>query len=146
MNQVPDRRKLRQEYVKQKAGAYFKGTLGAALLLPATLFCIAAGTATLMLVVLLVLHATPLIGISAVSAGVLTLLSGVLIRWCWQARHEFLRATELPFVPPVTPNTLPAEEVLVRGSEEPTVQSGLLLRAAQGVETPKEELLRIAEE
>ncbi len=52
-----------------------------------------------------------------------------------------------PYVPPVTPDTLPADEILVRGSEEPPVaQSEVLLRAAhRGKETPKEEWLRVAE-
>jgi hypothetical protein len=49
-----------------------------------------------------------------------------------------------PYVPPVTASTLPAEEILVRATEEPPVaQSEVLLRAAQGQETPKEELLRV---
>ena len=49
--------------------------------------------------------------------------------------------------PSATPNTLPADEILVRGSEEPPiVQSNVLLRAVKGAETPKEELLRVAEE
>ncbi len=38
-------------------------------------------------------------------------------------------------------------EILVRGAEAPPVaQSEVLLRAAQGLETPKEELLRVVEE
>jgi len=39
---------------------------------------------------------------------------------------------------------LPADEILVRGSQEPPiVQSEVLLRATQQQETPKEELLRV---
>lgn len=54
---------------------------------------------------------------------------------------------ELAYVPPVTTENLPAEEVLVRGSEEPPVaQREVLLRASTGVDTPKEQLLRIASE
>jgi hypothetical protein len=50
----------------------------------------------------------------------------------------------LTYVPPVTAETLPAEEILVRGSEEPPgVQSEVLLRGALGHETPQEELLRV---
>jgi hypothetical protein len=50
----------------------------------------------------------------------------------------------IPYVQPVTINTLPAEEVLVRGSEEPIQeQSTSLLRAAgERDEFPVEELLR----
>jgi hypothetical protein len=53
----------------------------------------------------------------------------------------------IPYVPPVTPDTLPADEILVRGSEEPVaVQSEVLLRSAQGQDTPKEELLKVVGE
>ena len=49
----------------------------------------------------------------------------------------------IPYVPPVTPNTLPAEEVLVRGSQEPTQeQSTVLLRAAGENTDRPEEMLR----
>ncbi len=51
----------------------------------------------------------------------------------------------IPYVPPVIADNLPAEIILVRGSEEPSVgQSDVLLRAAQQVqETAKEELSRV---
>jgi hypothetical protein len=52
---------------------------------------------------------------------------------------RFLRKTakSIPVVLPLTPDMLPAEEVLVRGSQEPSVlQSEILLRAATGFETP----------
>jgi hypothetical protein len=55
-------------------------------------------------------------------------------------------AAKLPYVPPVTPDILPAEEILVRAADVPPVaQSTILLRAAQGQETPKEELLRVSQ-
>jgi hypothetical protein len=56
-------------------------------------------------------------------------------------------AKSLPYIPPVTPDTLPPDEILVRGSEEPPVaQSEVLLRAAKATqEAAKEELLRIQE-
>ena len=48
------------------------------------------------------------------------------------------------YIPPVTPDTLPADEILVRGSAVPRVtQSEVLLRAAKESETPKEDLLRL---
>jgi hypothetical protein len=55
--------------------------------------------------------------------------------------------TSVPYVPPVKFDTLPAEEVLVRGAQEPTQeQSAVLLRAAEeSADTPAEQLLRAAE-
>ncbi len=61
-------------------------------------------------------------------------------------RRDFRAAKQIPYVPPVTPDTLPADEILVRGSKEPPIaQSAVLLRAAKEQETPKKELLRISE-
>jgi len=57
-------------------------------------------------------------------------------------------AEKLPFVPPVTADTLPAEEVLVRGSEEPAQeQSKILLRGTNGSGgTREQELLRSSQQ
>jgi hypothetical protein len=146
MNQLPDRKKLRQEYLKQKAGAYAKGTAGATLVIPATLLCCLLGGITVALMIVMLYTATPVNLIFVLLTATLTTISGALVRWCWRARHEFRRAADIPYVPPVNANALPADEVLVRSSEEPAVaQSEVLLRAAQrGQETAKEELLRVS--
>ena len=64
----------------------------------------------------------------------------------WTIRQHFTKkAASLPYVPPVREQiaTLPADEILLRGSEEPAAAPGELLRAAQGrTETGSEELLR----
>jgi len=54
---------------------------------------------------------------------------------------------QTPYVPPFKADSLPAEEVLVRGSEQPpAVLSEVLLRAATDIETPNRELLRVTTE
>ncbi|HZT43842.1 MAG TPA: hypothetical protein VFA07_16870 [Chthonomonadaceae bacterium] len=60
------------------------------------------------------------------------------------ARHEHREAKRLPYVPPVTADTLPQEEVLLRGSQQPAQEQGkLLLRgAADCQENARQELLR----
>ncbi len=65
-----------------------------------------------------------------------------------RATRKVVQKTREHYIPPVTADTLPADEILVRGSEEPpVVQSEVLLRAAQkGEETAKEELLRVSQE
>ena len=40
------------------------------------------------------------------------------------------KVAQLPYVAPVTPDTLPAEEVLVRGTQEPQAGRETLVRAA----------------
>jgi hypothetical protein len=146
MNQIPDRKKLRQEYLKRKASAYFKGTLGAALLVPSLLGFFFFAALTLVLYYVSQGRVTSPLFAAGVVTTTLTIISGVLVPWCWRARHEFRRASEIPFVPPVTADTLPADEILVRGSDEPVAQSDVFLRAAQqGQETAKDELLRVSQ-
>ena len=72
-----------------------------------------------------------------------------LISWLASTVADRGRAEQqVPYVPPVTPNTLPANEILVRGAEEPPVaRSKMLLRAAQGGhETATEELLWVVDD
>jgi|SRR5579871_2659238 len=125
MKQVPDRKKLRREYVKKKAAAY--GVGGPFLVI--------------MLTFLVAWFREPGLDVSQFAV--------LLFCFVWCAVN-FSRETikHVPYVPTVTPNTLRADEILVRGSEEPLVaQSEVLLRAAQQMqETPKEELLRVSRE
>lgn len=71
-----------------------------------------------------------------------------------QQRREYLTQKgkayikgALVYIPPVTPDTLPSEEVLVRGSEQPyQAQSEMLVRpATQEQESPAGQLLRVSE-
>ena len=75
----------------------------------------------------------------ALSAAVLTTLGAAVYR---KAHDE---AKVIPFVPPVAEQiaNLPADEVLLRGSDQPASVPGELLRAAQeGTEIGPDELLR----
>jgi hypothetical protein len=77
--------------------------------------------------------------------GLWVILYGQVV--IWSIRNDVEDARKLPVVAPFTLSTLPADEVLVRGSEAPTeVHSEMLLRAAEGSATPKEELLRVSQE
>jgi hypothetical protein len=101
-----------------------------------------------------------LLGVSAVggflliqeSLGTLLLFlvgSGYVGSKLWGLSGEAeAESNAMSYVPPVTPETLPAEEVLVRGSQEPTeVLSRMLLKAAgENAHVPKEQLLRAATE
>jgi len=81
-----------------------------------------------------------MICLGAVMLVVSALLIWPSVKVCKKGIAESRR---LPYVPPLNPDTLPAEEVLVRGAEEPPiVPSEVLLRATNERETPKEELLR----
>jgi hypothetical protein len=58
---------------------------------------------------------------------------------------EARREVRVPHVPPVPLNSLPIEEILIRGAAEPSATGETLLRAGvKGEETKAEELLRVA--
>jgi hypothetical protein len=141
MNQVPDRKRLRREYLRKKRDHYQD--------LVAATFATAAGIVlTLGFVVFtFALAASHMWGFAFLCSLIACGAAGATI-WgaCYIAAKTSV-LTRIPYVPPITADTLPADEVLVRGSEEPPIeQSEVLLRAAKGVETPKEELLRVIQE
>jgi hypothetical protein len=129
---MPDRKRLRQEYLRKKGKAY------------AMLVAWLIG-----LVAIVVMMYFSYLGMHHRSGwfAVLGILFYARIIWKgWRAVDRSHKEMRLAYIPPVTPDTLPVEEILVRGSEEPpVVTSAILLRAANGQETAKEELLRITD-
>lgn len=70
-----------------------------------------------------------------------SLVFGLLARFGWQAVKRGKQALKVPYVPPVTADTLPNEEILLRGSDASAQeQNQVLLRgtlngeAADGLE------------
>jgi hypothetical protein len=146
MKQVPDRKKLRREYIENKQSAYVQLFVGSMLLLPSAIIAIISAIITVIgcLSTILARQFSNFVNCLLIG-GVVTLFFG-LIAWMGSTIiAEGKRLKRIPYVPPVSLNILPAEEILVRASEKPPVtQSEVLLRAAQkGQETPKEELLRV---
>jgi hypothetical protein len=146
MNPVPDRKRLRRAYLRRKGAAYAR---------------IAVGLTTLMLMILtfsaVVNYVCYVIGGEPVRSY-LTYLHWVyiglpfmcaMILLVWRSVATMLKGVEsvmsLPHLRSVTPSTLPAEEILVRGATEPSARNETLLRAGvKGEETKVEELLRIS--
>jgi hypothetical protein len=138
--QITDQKRLRGEYLLTKAEAYASGVLCIVLFLATgaiALLCLYVAVRTF----LPFLHGDTL-GSVFVGAIVSETAAGFS---AWHLAKGIegakVRATTT-YVPPVTPDTLPLDEILVRGSEEPTIQSEVLLRAAKSEVTLKEELLR----
>jgi hypothetical protein len=145
---LQEREQQRQEYLDKKMEAASKITGGTILLI--ILFGFSFGCTVLAyLATTLPENPTyyeskyPLILIPAM---------GAIVSW-----YAFLRSVrfvekvtqenvDIPYVPPVTVDTLPTEEVLVRGAQEPTEeQSSVLLRPVEeSADTPAEQLLRAA--
>src|SRR5260370_33487923 len=114
---VPERQKKRREYLKKKAGAYV-------LIMLAVFVCLA-----------LIVGGMPACGkladlsmdssrgwfwgFSMTLAGiVVTIVIFLALYFGGQILTSSGEITKtIPYVPPITPNTLPAEEVLVRGSQ-----------------------------
>jgi hypothetical protein len=81
-------------------------------------------------------------------AYLLAIPAAFVLGGAFVARHCVKKATAIPYVPPVREQLawLPADEVLLRGSDEPAATADELLRAAaHATETPAEELLRATE-
>ncbi len=107
MSRIPDRKKQRQEYLKRKGEAYADAAISSAFLLFILAILVGLACAAYF-------EASPVVFyIVLLGAVVFGLAYGQLIIKRGKA------AKQLPYIPPVTPDTLPAEEVLVRGSEQP---------------------------
>ena len=139
MNQIQDRRRLRQEYLIKRMAAYGK--------------MVRSAFGTLIGIFVLAWMApscfdpdfynryswcVQMFAIAATFVVVVAITSGA-------ARHARIKRDldAIPYVPRVTTDALEAEEVLVRASEEPQlVQSEVVVRAAVARQTPQAELLR----
>ena len=85
-----------------------------------------------------------------VQAGILLVLSSLAVGLISGliCRDQLRKKQEIEYVPPVAEQiaALPAEEILLRGSDQPAATSGELLRATHSAtETAPEELLRPTE-
>jgi hypothetical protein len=146
---APDRKKLRREYLQRKGQEYaITGVLGTTMipalmgftvcvLMPFYAWSLSVGSGYGEL--------DPTLFIFLVILGVSgSIYFGRMLWLCWRgAKQSIQTARGLDYVPPVTPDAFPADEILVRGAEEPLVQqSEVLLRAAKEREASTEELLR----
>jgi hypothetical protein len=136
-----------------KVNAYLSGTVCALLFIPTFLISLVLWLATAALLV------STIVGVirnPSTFPQTIGMLIGICSISCLPTLFAYAlgmgiagasKAACVPYVPPVTAATLPADEILVRGAEAPPVaQSNVLLRAAHGLETPNEELLRVVEE
>jgi hypothetical protein len=155
MSKVPDRKKLRREYLRQKRAAYVRlvGTVSACTVGSVAFLLLSVGALLLLLTLVFDdghgrYEPYPLsVALGWTAPFWLTaIVSGIVGRIMWRkAMGHRQTLTRLSYVPPVTSDTLAANEILVRAAEKPVAQSEVLLRAAQQAnETPKEELLRVA--
>ncbi|HZT44245.1 MAG TPA: hypothetical protein VFA07_18920 [Chthonomonadaceae bacterium] len=147
MGSTQERIKKRREYLVKKRGAYTKMSLATILAVPFTL-------ATLFVSLSLPLALYNYFHYKAwadYNVGVIKTLIGSLLffgvfagLFAREARKAHRTARQLAYIPPVTADTLPDGEVLVRGSEEPIQeQSKVLLRGTEAsAGTGEQELLR----
>jgi hypothetical protein len=123
---VQYRKNSRRRYLRRKGSGYIKMVAWTAVLLPSLLL---AGSC-LVGSCLLLLTSYP-DRRSILVAFVIGMVSAIPAWWSCRTIIRIERELDqLPVIPSVTPDTLPAEEILVRGSEEsPVAQSEVLLRA-----------------
>ena len=155
MKLVSDRKRLRWEYLRRRIRVYRKGATGGFLIVCALLLLCALLSGYRYVPTLWHqsidstgrMHGKT-IGFNLELLCLVTIITGVFVRRLTQRGTRLIRQAkqEARLIDPEV-DTLPAEEILVRGSEEPpVVQSEVLLRAAKEQETPKEELLRVSQE
>jgi hypothetical protein len=135
-----DGAKKRQEYVVQKAACNMAG-------ISLAIYALAVGAFAL----ILIRAAIQSIGVSVSNTIFFTILSVAVLAFGLntgrQSVSSFKESQALTYVPSVSEQlqiaALSADEVLLRGSEQPVATPEELLRAAQqGTETASEELLR----
>ena len=133
---VEDAARKRREYLRKKA-------VGSVLVVLAVLFC--APLAVLTFVGVFGFLNVRLRS-EIILQAILLLVSSSLLIWVSRAAGRInTNINSLDYVPPVHEQiaALPAEEVLLRGSDQPTAAPDELLRAARtGTATDAEELLR----
>jgi hypothetical protein len=149
MTRVPDRKKLRREYLKQKGFAYYHLTGKSLFFSLGVLVCI--GLLQFAVYVFFVaiqdgressFYAEPEYYVSGL-CGIMACVSAVITRSIWRGVQQAKQDLNIPNVPPLTSDTLPAEEVLVRGAEEPLAGKDTLVRpSTASEETTAEQLLR----
>jgi hypothetical protein len=143
MKRVPDRKKLRREYLRKTIIGHVKGNSGIVLFMVSfgitTFFVIAA----IVLALFAVIYESSTCLLLALASALIAVPCGLLAKWGWKLIDGLDDAKHTLYVPPATPDRLPAEEILVRGSIEPHAPQETLLRATvQSEETKAEELLR----
>ena len=139
MSRIQDRVKQRREYLRKKGTAYTKMSLAALLIVP----CLLIGMSILMAGLFAATFRQPPLSHPLVIIGLfLLVLAPSLLGYFATRSHR--AAKQIPYVPPVTSGTLPAEEVLLRGSDASAQeQSQVLLRGTHNTEeTDGQELLR----
>jgi hypothetical protein len=134
---IPDQQKQRWEYLRKKVGAAIRGFGGRVLFFCVLIVGVVCGTIGILLCLSpFLLYGAVLVLIAVGGFKVCTILPGYV--------EQADRDRAIPYIPPVIADLLPAKEVLVRGSQEPSQdQSTMLLRATgDGAEVSSDELLR----
>lgn len=137
MSRTEYRVKQRRHYVQKKVMGYTGVSIMALVTIPYVL-------ATLCLLLLPFFYPFQS-GLEILCLAVLLLyFGGVCLGCAYLTRMAYQTTKQIPYVPPVTTDTLPGEEVLLRGSQEPTQkQSQLLLKIPDNRSRPADQdLLR----
>ncbi len=141
MNPLPDRKKLRREYLLKKGTVCIQTVWYS--LVAALAFMLAIGYCLCYLGYCLYSAAPPSIRLVLLPLFVFAVGKSIYTLYdVW--KEEYAKSTMgITYVPPVIPSILPDEEILVRGAAQPSAPSETLLRAGvKEEETKAEELLR----
>ena len=143
---IPDRKAQRREYLKKKGKAYTLQTIGNLIFVPS--MTVVVGCLLVYVFYSYMFYVAMEWNIRYDESTRLWFLkigaaAGVMAFASWRILRTGERIAQVAYVPRVASVNLSAEEVLVRGSAEPSAPSETLLRAmAKAEETTAEELLR----
>ncbi len=138
MSRVPDRKRQRREYICKRGAASTLGALSTILYVVTAVVTLAFSFITLGCIFARDVWGAFLYAFAAAVCSVITRVSWRLMD------RAFNAADAIAYIPPVTTKSFSAEEVLVRGSEDPPIElSEVLVRpAASQQEAGTEQLLR----
>lgn len=135
MNKMQEQKKQRRQYLLKKGAVYISMKMAGFLMV------LCAIEALMELIPALQIF-SPIRRLDGIVYLVLALMfGGAYLLFARAKRWADKTLLQIPYVPPVTADNLPAAEVLVRGSEEPT--GAVLLRGTDGsADAGEQELLR----
>ena len=140
MSPLPDRQKQRREYLRKKRVGRALSSTGATIFASAVVV-----SGALIVVAILTLIVDHDVATAALYLMAAIALMGAVSKFSADVMKKGNDLSDVSYVPPITPDHLPAEEVLVRGATEPSAPAETLLRAAESnEETGPDQLLRVA--
>lgn len=125
MNRIANWKKQRREYLWKRGARITGANIAALLIVPAF------GVAAVCILIALWMQSMEFMPFPALLLCGVSAASGLFIKLAMFLGYHWLdAAAKLPYIPPVTPDALPSNEILVRSASEPFAPAEMLMRPA----------------